>query len=567
MKIKSENIEFGYELISTLPYANWLHENGQLTATESAIDTKCLYFFSPNHKENSEPRSWFNTSKVKHPNINIHKSYIDKQCFSPPNLKKQYTNDKFKFEKETIVICNRVNIEWASHAINFFDIETLRTLFDLLKNQYQIIYINIEGKKEYYDNAPPIHFPDKELLQEFPEVIDIRDLHKKESQYTFNELQLMIFANCQKFITMNGGHAILAAYFGGENIIMSKYGSPQARELEPQNNSFYRWYNEFGDQRVMHVEDEEKLIKKVTDLWIKKIPIVNILVRTSLRPRHFFFCMRSIFEQDYNNINIFVSFDNEESNKYITPYKVYPVKVERFEGVIPLIENNGNFGAPFPSNLYLNDLFSKVKSGIVIYLDDDDILCFPDAISKIVQSLKNKDLTFWRVKCGERLIPKTTNFGKAPVCCDISGIGFAFKKEILGSKQWTPYKRCDFRIADYLYKKTKKVTFLNEILTSAQGQKAGYGLQIDIDYKNLEAMATKNYKSKLVKFVQNHNSAKIGLKRFFEEETAKWLVDNGIAVYVELTPKEIIPEKQIEQMLTVPEEKTEYKKRGRKKVK
>jgi hypothetical protein len=42
-----------------------LHSKGMLEKTISAIDTECLYYFSPNHEINKEPRSWYNTPKAK----------------------------------------------------------------------------------------------------------------------------------------------------------------------------------------------------------------------------------------------------------------------------------------------------------------------------------------------------------------------------------------------------------------------------------------------------------------------------------------------------------------------
>ena len=46
IEVNSENIEFGYELISCIPYAYYLHQNNLLKKTISGADTQCLYFFS-----------------------------------------------------------------------------------------------------------------------------------------------------------------------------------------------------------------------------------------------------------------------------------------------------------------------------------------------------------------------------------------------------------------------------------------------------------------------------------------------------------------------------------------
>jgi len=484
MIVDSKNIEFGYELISVLPYAYYLHSKGKLKKTISGNDTECLYYFSPNHKINTSIRSWYNTPKVKTPNIRIHKPFLDKTKFLPPPLKEQYKNRKFKFKKETIVICNRYNIEWSKRPINYFDLNTLEKLFKKLQDKYQVVYINIDGRKELYDNAPPIKLGDYELLKKYPKVINIHDI---KTDLSFNTLQLKIFANCKKYITLNGGHAILAAYFGGENIVMSKYGKPQAKEISKTVNSFYRWYNEFSGQRVVHVSNETKLLNQVTSQWINKDPIINILVRTSDRPNYFKNCIKSITDQTYKNINIFVSIDNK--NRYTIPYPVYPLRVEKTNN-IQAIENVEGYGVPFPSNLYLNALQKEVKEGIIMYLDDDDMLSNTTSLQDIAKEFKKNDLVFWRVKIDQRIHPSDENWGKAPVVCDISGIGFAFDVKYKDIAAWTSYKQGDFRVSEELYNKIDKKFYLDKVLTETQ---TGHGMGQKIDLKTI-AMKKKKVK-------------------------------------------------------------------------
>jgi hypothetical protein len=472
LTVDSKNIEFGYELISTLPYAYYLHDLGILEKTISGNDTECLYYFSPNHEINPNVRSWYNTPQCKCPNINIHKPYLDKTNFLPPPLKEYYQDKlpkkiKSILKKEIVIICNRYNIEWGKKPINYFSIETLRKLFDLLQDEYQVIYINIEGRTELYDNAPPMPLGDFDLLKEYPKVINIHDLHENNKSLSFNTLQLILFAQCSKFITMNGGHSILASYFGGENIIMSK----KTREKLPQNNSFYRWYHEFGGQRVVHVDNEIKLIDKVKSQWIDKDPVVNILVRTSNRPKAFNACINSILKQTYKNINIFVSIDN--SNDYTVKYPVYPVFVKKEQAIYP-IENNHEYGIIFPYNLYLNEMQKRVTSGLIVYLDDDNTFYNSNTLSLIIDEYKKgNDLIFWRVKVGDVIVPSDINFRNDPVCRDIDGNGMAFDYKYKDLAEWEPYKRGDYRVAKKLYDNIENKSFINEILTCNSGGHSG----------------------------------------------------------------------------------------------
>lgn len=542
MIIDSKNIEFGYELISVIPYANYLASKGKLTKTISGNDTECLYFFSPKHEINKATRNYFNIKDVNTPNKIIHTNKLDKSQFLPPDYKTHYANDEFKFSKETVVICNRYNTEWHTRPINFFSIEHLERLFKLLQDKYQVIYINIEGRPELYDNAPPESFGDFDLLNKYPKVINIHSIHSI-SDYSFNELQLRIFANCQKYITMNGGHAILAAYFGGENIIMSKPGHPQAKEITENVNSFYRWYNEFGGQRCMHVQNEYELLKKVKDCWIDCNPIVNVLVRTSSRPNYFKNAIESILNQSYKNINIIVSIDNE--NDYTIKYPVYPVFVDRN---IQINENVGGqaYGRKLVYNLYFNEMYNRCNEGLVLFLDDDDKYNDVLAIEKVVNEYrKRNELIFWKVKIGNKVIPEPEYWMKEPTVFQINGTGMAFHTKYIPYAQWEPFKRGDFRVAANIYPIVENRAYIDEVLTCAQ-EGAHHGLSIDLKIvdKKTKVMESK-VKIKIVK--DTYKGQKLGLKIGeiidMKEMRAKQLFAHGLAVPVH---KDITEEKVIE---------------------
>jgi hypothetical protein len=531
MIVNSQNNEFGYELISTIPYANYLNSIGKLEGTVSAIDTECLYFFSPKHTINPEQRKFTNTAKVNYPNVVIHKPYLDKSQFLAPNYKKQYANDKFKFDKETIIICNRYNIEWAVKPINFFDLPTLRKIFELLQDRYQLVYINIKGLTAYYDEDQPVEeLGDYELLKEYPKVINIHELHKVCNYLSFNTLQLMLFANCEKYITMNGGHSILSAYFGGENIIYSKFGSPMTQELRAENNSFYRWYNEFGGQRVVHVSDYNELLNRIKVQWIDKEPIVNILVRTSNRPNFFKKCIDSILNQTYVNINIYVSIDND--NDYTIKYPVYPVFVDKNKKIEP-VNSREDFGKVFPYNDYLNDLQEKIKTGLILIMDDDDCYCDNKAIEKIVNEYKKgNDLIFWRVQISKgMIIPEPEKLGLEPELYKMSMIGFAYDSKY--KPKFLPYKRADYRVARKLWNEIDKIGTINQVLACTQDG-AHYGQATDLitnlKEDDMEALVK-------IKIINDHNKygrfdVKIGNIMEIQEHIAEGWVKTGIAEYV-----------------------------------
>ena len=176
--VNSNCPEFGYELLSSVPYAYNLYLKGELEETISAFDTSCLYFFSPKHVETDCKRSWDNMNKLcstNFPNIGIHRKDLDWNLFSPPPFKEHYKNKAITFEKETIVIFNRYNYEWGRPPINYLDLPTLEKLFSMLEDKYQVVYINIKGHKKYYDGVDPLELGDEDILKRHPKIISIND--------------------------------------------------------------------------------------------------------------------------------------------------------------------------------------------------------------------------------------------------------------------------------------------------------------------------------------------------------------------------------------------------------
>jgi len=264
MIVNSFNAEFGYELISVIPYAYYHYLKGDLDGTISAPGSEPLYYFSPNHQIDIEPRSDFGAQMLMskgYPNVPIHRAKLDTTEFIPPPYRNKYANNIFRWEKPTVVIYNRYNKEWGRPPINFFSLEILTSLFSILKEKYQIVYLGADIPEELQDNSHSMTLGDTDLCKEFPEVLMFQELFKKYGM-SWNELQLRIFANCQTFITLNGGGSILASYFGGKNIIFCK----ESPEIGPKINSFKGWYHFFGGSQIIVAQNEEDLLKEVNNI-------------------------------------------------------------------------------------------------------------------------------------------------------------------------------------------------------------------------------------------------------------------------------------------------------------
>lgn len=98
--------------------------------------------------------------------------------------------------------------------------------------------------------------------------------------------------------------------------------------------------------------------------------IINILIRTSNRPVYFANCIESIKKQTNRNYKIIVGCDNKEDN-YFKEYE--HIIYDRIEAKAEKdIYVNDTRIKHFPFNLYFNELYKKVKSGYIMFLDDDD---------------------------------------------------------------------------------------------------------------------------------------------------------------------------------------------------
>jgi len=144
-----------------------------------------------------------------------------------------------------------------------------------------------------------------------------------------------------------------------------------------------------------------------------------------------------------------------------------------------LILSKGIKARHFPVNLYLNQLMATVHEGWVMILDDDDMFVSQDAIKKITSVCKSEETAvFWRVKIGDRIVPK--KFGR-PKIKDFSMIGMCFHSKYIPLLQFDEFKQTDYRVADRIFS-ILDVVYIDEVLTGTQHTGDGFGLRKDKSY-------------------------------------------------------------------------------------
>jgi hypothetical protein len=237
----------------------------------------------------------------------------------------------------------------------------------------------------------------------------------------------------------------------------------------------FQYFNGFEDRSVM-IKDNFK------HSHYSDNPLFNIIIRTSGRPNYFKSCIASIREQTYKNYNIIVGVDDEESAKYVMKHNNCSLIQYDFSDLnIEKKRDYKNYGRPFVYNLYINELQKYVKCGYILYIDDDDKLNDKNALLKISKKIKEgSDLIMYRAQFPSgRIVPSDENFYKYPVANDMSTLCFCFNSVI--KPQWEAYKLGDYRVATYLYKHFKKISYINETLTSLQrSTDGGFGIRDDV---------------------------------------------------------------------------------------
>ena len=81
----------------------------------------------------------------------------------------------------------------------------------------------------------------------------------------------MLYANCNLFVTVQGGSSILGSYFGGVNIIYAVGG----HEVNPKIDSYRNWYHEFSGAKIIPCNSHDKVLEAIEEnAWsIKEIGI------------------------------------------------------------------------------------------------------------------------------------------------------------------------------------------------------------------------------------------------------------------------------------------------------
>jgi hypothetical protein len=267
--------EFAFELLAVVPYAYWLHRQGRLAYTISTGDTRSLYYFSPHHEERPVPRRYVPITEyplgrggVLRYDRKAFPATLDNARWLPPPYKSIFSDDRFRWSREPCIVCNKFSDEhylWHHGPANFIDTGTLLALIGRLRTRYQVIYVRPRASDIVNDHQTIMEQGDIEAVaRAYPDVVTIQQLRAEHPDLGFNELQLRLFASCERFVSVLGGISYLASYFGGTNVVLARRG------WEVACGAYQRWFHRFSGARVVAADSSRELLRTVEREFLRE---------------------------------------------------------------------------------------------------------------------------------------------------------------------------------------------------------------------------------------------------------------------------------------------------------
>ena len=290
--IIKNNAEFGVELALAVPYAYWLHKNNQLEYVITSKGMKPFYYFCDDVREefkqrtidnavaglNDLPNNWIHgINPLEEPGV------LDYSKWAPPPYKQHYKNNEIIFDKPIVFISNKYNLEHGQEPYGYFDIKCLNEMFShLIDKGYVVVYKRVSNRESHFTidqnemNSVNMGYhniqadvedigvvTDYDLTKYYDDVYLFDDIFEKYNHYTYNEVQLKLMANVDKFITVCGGNSILSSFFG-KTVISYVHKGKELRKNDFGKNSYIQ---KLSDTNVIPIYD---VIGKINDIEIVK---------------------------------------------------------------------------------------------------------------------------------------------------------------------------------------------------------------------------------------------------------------------------------------------------------
>jgi glycosyltransferase involved in cell wall biosynthesis len=179
---------------------------------------------------------------------------------------------------------------------------------------------------------------------------------------------------------------------------------------------------------------------------------LNILIRTSKRPKLFKECIESILSQKYTNYHIYICYDYIECYEYIKKY--LNDKVSCFFVEIQSSEK-------YKFNLYNNLLMDEVDDGFILFMDDDDIYSHEMCFKIINENIDNTDtILIWKFMRPDKLVyPRHINNIRIG---EIDTTMICFHNKYKNIARWKDSQCGDFFFYSDLFSKLKNLNIFSK---------------------------------------------------------------------------------------------------------
>ena len=275
--------EFGPELSTVIPYAYYLFCNGRLGKVTTSKDMECFYYFASAVDARYTERVYLSPQRRRGlglPNPDEHTGRLTLDQWIAPSYLSEYQNPTFRWNKPTLIISNKYNIEWGSDPLNFINLSELEEIFDLLVDDYKIVYNRPLPTNVTSDNSDTRTFADHDLVARYDGITTMQELHAENPEYSFNELQLRVYANCRNFISVQGGNAVLASYFGGVNVVKVMRG-------QERRKGDYRYFRKFAGTTVLPCTSEYEFMLAVEATFAdRKTRFFRPLIQSAIKTQY-----------------------------------------------------------------------------------------------------------------------------------------------------------------------------------------------------------------------------------------------------------------------------------------
>jgi len=160
--------------------------------------------------------------------------------------------------KPLVVILNKYSMEWNGKPVNFMSVNTVRQVLEYLTPKYTVLYKRHTSPALMDHQGLDGDLRDKDMIrEEFPDVLLFEDFAEALDDVEDSNLLLFGFMSMsRRFLTTQGGTAVVGSYFGGTNIILAKKG----RELKYGD---YNYFHKFSDAKIIPTQTDSSFLEQM----------------------------------------------------------------------------------------------------------------------------------------------------------------------------------------------------------------------------------------------------------------------------------------------------------------